>query len=469
MLNQWWKEAVVYEIYFEYFNGSKYEVDSIISKLDNIKNMGITTIWINAKNFNIKSFTMGQSVKGVYTEVFRNLINEVHKKEMELIINFPGNRTSKEHPWFLESKKGIHNRYRDFYIWCQCDKEYYPNNWNNSYGESAWIYDDLSQEYYLSLALENEAELNWNNKLLRKEIQEEMNRWFNIGIDGINVDLYHIVGKIPLKPVEKNEKLKGFGDINSYILNGLDVHKYIWEINKNVLNNRNVLAMADFISIDSEICKLFTGNHREEFNVVYDRDLFNTNEQIEKYFYKTFNISDFKKKIYSLQQSIANNGWTALGVNFEIYYRMITGHIKDDNYKEKAFKAIETLLFTLKGTPFICPIDNIYGITITESIISYHKKMINLRKDNNTFIFGSYKQILNNYLEVLSFIRKDQNKEFLIIINLSNRNNIIDLYSHLGNLRADLILCNYSRINKLEEKEDIILNPFEAIVYQIKQ
>ena len=63
---------------------------------------------------------------------FEELVEEVHKRNMRILLDLVPNHTSDQHKWFKESSKNndSNNPYRDYYVWYPSeDKTKPPNNW----------------------------------------------------------------------------------------------------------------------------------------------------------------------------------------------------------------------------------------------------------------------------------------------------------------------------------------------------
>src|SRR5450755_2693664 len=106
-----------------------------------------------------------------------NLIAEVHKRGMRIILDLVINHTSDQHRFFIESRKSKDNKYSDYYMW-QPPKynsdgtRRSPNNWRAAWGGSAWEYVSERDEYYLHLFSKEQPDLNWENPEARRAIYE---------------------------------------------------------------------------------------------------------------------------------------------------------------------------------------------------------------------------------------------------------------------------------------------------------
>ena len=155
----WWKESVGYQIYPRSFKDSNNDgigdIKGIISKLDYLKDLGVNLIWIspmyNSPNddngYDISNYQDIMNDFGTMDD-FNELLEEIHKRNMKVILDLVINHTSDEHPWFIESKSSINSPKRDWYIWRKGKEGKEPNNWESIFNGSVWEYDEETKEYY---------------------------------------------------------------------------------------------------------------------------------------------------------------------------------------------------------------------------------------------------------------------------------------------------------------------------------
>jgi len=129
-----------------------------------------------------------------------DLISEMHKRKMKLVMDLVVNHSSDEHSWFINSRASKTNDYRDFYYWRPAMNDREPNNWLSWFGGSAWDYDDKTGEYYLHLFGIKQPDLNWENSKVREEIYKMMRWWLDKGIDGFRMDTINMLSKTPDLP-----------------------------------------------------------------------------------------------------------------------------------------------------------------------------------------------------------------------------------------------------------------------------
>ncbi len=203
---EWWKEAVVYQVYPRSFNDSdgdgNGDIPGIVEKVDYLDELGVDVVWLNPvyespladNGYDIADYRSIHPEFGTMDD-WETLLEELHDRDMRLIMDLVVNHTSDEHEWFRRSREGD-DQYADYYHWRAGDPEGdAPNNWDSFFGGSAWSYDDERGEYYLHLFDEKQPDLNWRNEAVREEVYEMMNWWLDRGIDGFRMDVINLVSK----------------------------------------------------------------------------------------------------------------------------------------------------------------------------------------------------------------------------------------------------------------------------------
>lgn len=102
------------------------DIQGVITKLDYLKDLGIDVIWMSPiyqspnddNGYDISDYKAIMKDFGTM-EDFDQLLQEVHKRKMKLIMDLVINHTSDEHRWFMESRSSRDNKYRDYYICTQ--------------------------------------------------------------------------------------------------------------------------------------------------------------------------------------------------------------------------------------------------------------------------------------------------------------------------------------------------------------
>ena len=279
MNTQWWKEAVVYQIYPRSFMDSNGDgvgdLKGITSKLDYLKELGVDVIWMSPiyqspnddNGYDISDYQAIMKEFGTM-EDFDELLCEAHKRGLKIVMDLVVNHTSDEHYWFVESRKAEKNPYSDYYIWRDGKPDgSEPNNWGSCFGGSAWQYDEGRGQYYLHLFSKKQPDLNWDNPKVREEVFRMMTWWCEKGIDGFRMDVISMISKTKEMP---DGPIKGlYGDYASYCIHGPNVHTYLKEMNEKVLSRYDLMTVGETAGVTPEQACLYAGNDTGELNMVF--------------------------------------------------------------------------------------------------------------------------------------------------------------------------------------------------------
>ena len=225
MKTRWYKNAIVYQIYpFSFMdadNDGWGDIEGIISKLDYIKELGATAIWFSPL-YKSPDYDYGYDIsdyrdideKFGTMEDFDRLLKLCHQKDLKVIMDMVINHSSIEHPWFKEAIADPNSKYRDYYIIRKGKLVNNllnpPTNWSSTFTGSAWERIGDSDEYYLHLFCKEQADLNWENPEVRKQIIDILNFWLDKGVDGFRFDVFNMFSKVyPIKDDEGKSFQKG--------------------------------------------------------------------------------------------------------------------------------------------------------------------------------------------------------------------------------------------------------------------
>lgn len=197
-------ETVIYQIYPRSFADSTGngigDLAGITAHLDYLAgspdSLGVTAIWLSPFypssmadfGYDITDYCNVDPLFGTL-EDFDELLEQAHRRRMQVLLDLVPNHTSDEHPWFMESRSSRDNPKRDWYIWRDAKPNGSPpNNWLGSFGGSAWEYDDNTGQYYMHSFLAKQPDLNWQNPAVRRAINDVVRFWARRGVDGFRVD-----------------------------------------------------------------------------------------------------------------------------------------------------------------------------------------------------------------------------------------------------------------------------------------
>ncbi len=202
---EWWRHAVIYEIYPRSFQDSDGDgvgdIKGITARLDYLHDLGIDAIWITPMypspgidyGYDISDYTAIDPLYGSMAD-FDNLVAEAKKRNIRVIMDYVINHTSDQHKWFLESRSSRDNPKRDWYIWrdgkgeTATDKGQPPNNWQSWFGHSAWQWDEKTRQYYYHYFYVQQPDLNWRNPEVHAAMDGVLDFWMKRGVAGFRID-----------------------------------------------------------------------------------------------------------------------------------------------------------------------------------------------------------------------------------------------------------------------------------------
>jgi alpha-glucosidase len=184
----WWRGAVVYQIYPRSFQDSDGDgvgdLAGIISRLDHLEWLGVDSVWLSPiypspmadSGYDVTDHTAIDSVYGDL-EDFDALVAACRGRGIRVLLDLVASHTSIEHPWFRE--------HPDWYVWAD-DRP--PNNWRAAFGGPAWSRDERSGRWYLHSFYPEQPDLDWRNPQVREAVAAVVRFWRERGVDGFRVD-----------------------------------------------------------------------------------------------------------------------------------------------------------------------------------------------------------------------------------------------------------------------------------------
>ena len=122
-------------------------------------------------------------------EDFDRLLAAAHDRGLKVLIDQVLSHTSDQHPWFLESRESRDNPKADWYVWADAREDgCAPNNWLSVFGGVSWEWEPRRGQYYLHNFLVSQPDLNLHNPEVRKASLENLEFWLKRGVDGFRLD-----------------------------------------------------------------------------------------------------------------------------------------------------------------------------------------------------------------------------------------------------------------------------------------
>jgi len=206
---EWWKNAVVYQIYPRSFAESITApgpttgvgtLAGVTERLDHLQWLGVDALWLSPIfrspmadfGYDVSDYCDIDPTFGTLAD-FDRLLAEAHARDIRVLLDWVPNHTSNHHPWFQESRRNRTNPKADWYVW----RDEPVNNWHASFpkGETAWEYDAVRGQYYLRCFLREQPDLNWDNPQVEAAMHDTLRFWLDRGVDGFRMDVVHLIGK----------------------------------------------------------------------------------------------------------------------------------------------------------------------------------------------------------------------------------------------------------------------------------
>jgi len=196
------KAEIVYEVFVQSFRDSNNDgigdLQGLISKLDYIKELGVTAVWITpvhpSPSYHKYDVTDYYGIHPDYgtMEDMDRLIVELHRRDMKLIMDLVINHTSALHPWFIESSSSDSNAYHDYYVWKDYETVQDEINKKTTTFDSdnitQWHPGEKKKDHYYGFFWKGMPDLNFDNPKVREEIYKITTFWIEKGVDGFRLD-----------------------------------------------------------------------------------------------------------------------------------------------------------------------------------------------------------------------------------------------------------------------------------------
>ena len=328
----WWKNAVIYEIYprsFQDSNGDGIgDLNGITERLDYLKELGVDAIWLTPVypspqvdfGYDISDYENIDPQYGTLKD-FDHLIAEADKRHIRILMDMVMNHTSDKHMWFEQSRSSKDNPYRDWYMWhdgkgeTATDKGEPPNNWQSDFGHSAWEWDEKTRQYYYHKFYIQQPDVNWDNPKVHQAFKDIISFWLKRGVGGFRFDAITTLFEDPqmrdedvLKDKDGNTYLNAYGDIalNDTRTNNLPgTHAVMQEMRAlsdsfggNKFPGARVLIGETYLPNIGELAKQYGTAEKPEFQLPMDTQVG---------FINKLDVTLFRSKLNDVETEINGN------------------------------------------------------------------------------------------------------------------------------------------------------------------
>ena len=374
---QWWKEAVVYQVYPRSFNDANGDgigdLKGITEKLPYLAKLGINVIWLSPV-FDSPNVDNGYDISDYFAimsdfgtmEDFDEMLETAHKHGIKILMDLVANHTSDEHPWFKESRSSKDNPYRDYYIWKdpkgfdEDGNPIPPNNWASEFGGPAWEWDEATGQFYLHIFFKEQPDLNWENEKVREDLYSMVRWWLDKGVDGFRLDAINIISKPEGFPDDPSTDFeKHTSSIPFVISNGTMVHPWMKELTRETFSRYDVMTVGETSATSPEDAKLWAGYHTGELNMIFHFDHMGVDNDPNgslggKWSYAPYKLTELKRILNDWQTTLEGNAWGSLYWNNHDQPRVVSRFGNDsDEFRTLSAKQLATTLHFMQGTPYI--------------------------------------------------------------------------------------------------------------------
>ena len=367
---KWRKKEVGYQIYPRSFYDSNNDgigdLNGITEKLDYLKNLGITLIWV-CPIFKSPMDDNGYDISDYYDvnpefgtkEDLEKLIAEAEKRGIKVILDLVINHTSDEHEWFLEALKNPESKYRNYYIFKRGENGLPPTNWRSHFGGSAWekvegeADENGNEMYYLHLFTKKQPDLNWENPEVRKELYEMVNYWLEKGIAGFRVDAINSIKKDARYLDLPVDGADGMAHNVEYTLNQPGIEEFLRELAKETFKKYNAMTVAETPMLEYERYNDFIGDDGF-FTMIFDFSYTDLDMTKGGFYYSLRDIPtiELRDAIFESQLTQQKYGWGAPFFENHDLPRSLNKFFGEKANETNA-KLLANVFFFLRGTPFI--------------------------------------------------------------------------------------------------------------------
>jgi oligo-1,6-glucosidase len=370
--SEWWKRAVVYQVYPRSFQDSDDDgigdLRGVLQRLDHLERLGIDVIWLSPiyrsphadNGYDISDYQDIDPAFGTFDD-FTELLDAVHARGMKLVMDLVVNHTSDEHPWFLESRSSLDNPKRDWYWWRSARAGHHPGelgaeptNWESFFSGPTWTLDEHTGEYYLHLFAKKQPDLNWENPDVREAVYAMMRWWLDRGVDGFRMDVINLISKHHGLPDGTVTEGKTYGDGFPHYSAGPRLHEYLQEMRRKVFDGRGALfTVGETPGVTTEEAALFSDPARRELDMVFQFEHVSLDHTDGKFQPRELEPGELAASFTTWQDALGQVGWNSLYLANHDQPRPVSRFGDATAWWRESATALATVLHLQRGTPYV--------------------------------------------------------------------------------------------------------------------
>ncbi len=357
-MKNWWRDAVVYQIYPRSFGDSNGDgigdLNGIAEHLDHLEWLGVDTLWLNPVmaspntdfGYDVADYCDVQPEYGTLDD-FDRLVKEAGSRGIRVMNDLVPNHTSDQHRWFNDARSSRDAEHRDWYVWADPKEDGPPNNWLSEFGGDAWTLDETTGQYYLHLFLPTQPDLNWWNDGVKDAFDDVLRFWFDRGVAGFRLDVCHAIVKDrdlrdnPPSTDEDPVQVRVFGQRRVYSANRPEVHDVLkrWrEVCRNYDPER--LLLGETYVWDFEALTAFYGKKDDEIQLAFNIP----------FVHARFDAERLKRIVENVEKKFPKHAWPVWTGSNHDAKRFASRWCDGDDRK---IRCALMMLLTLRGTPVL--------------------------------------------------------------------------------------------------------------------
>lgn len=349
------KTKVVYQIYPKSFkdttgNGLG-DFQGVIEKIPYLKELGVDMVWLNPfypspqrdNGYDISDYTAVNPLFGTMSD-FEEMVQVGKEYGIDFMLDMVLNHCSTEHEWFQKALAGD-PYYQDFFF--LRDE---PTDWLSKFGGSAWAPFGTTGKYYLHLFDVTQADLNWRNPHVRKELFKVVNFWRNKGVKGFRFDVINLIGKDEvLENCPENDGKPAYTDKPI-------VHDYLHMLNEATFGQADsFITVGEMSATTIESCILYTDPARHELSMAFNFHHLKVDyENGQKWSLKKFDFEELKRLFHTWGKEMSDHdGWSALFWNNHDQPRALNRFVDVQHFRNEGATMLAASIHLSRGTPYI--------------------------------------------------------------------------------------------------------------------
>ncbi|HGK8737489.1 TPA: alpha,alpha-phosphotrehalase [Streptococcus pneumoniae] len=349
------KGKVVYQIYPKSYKDTTEngigDFRGIIEKIPYLAKLGVDMVWLNPfypspqrdNGYDISDYMAVDPLFGDMAD-FEEMVCVGKEHKIDFMLDMVLNHCSTEHEWFQKALAGD-KYYQDFFF-----IQDQPTDWQSKFGGSAWAPFGDTGKYYLHLFDETQADLNWRNSNVRKELFKVVNFWRDKGIKGFRFDVINLIGKDEVSvDCPENEGKPAYTDKPI-------VHNYLRMMNQATFgSDDSFMTVGEMSSTTMENCVLYSSPDRQELSMTFNFHHLKVDyKDGQKWTLAPFDFEELKSLYHSWGKEMSDkDGWSALFWNNHDQPRALNRFVDIQNFRKEGATMLAASIHLSRGTPYI--------------------------------------------------------------------------------------------------------------------